>query len=185
MEIKIIEVLNEIAKNESENFGAFREKLAEYCTKEKESFRLLRLLNDIKSELKDCLTGLIEANVDRVIVKKVHKIVKTELFIIKIKLKRPELFKSSELNNPVSDVEWTDDKLDAIELITALCLTKSINHGKITKTDFQKFFEWVFQVELGNISNRINAIEIRKENDSLFLEKLLTNLKEFLDGRNK
>ena len=133
MVIKIIEVLNEIAQNEPENYRAFREKIAEYCTKEKESLHLLRALNDIIIELKDCLKGRIQVNVDRAIIKKVHKIVKTELFIIKIKLKRPDLFKSSELNYQVSEVEWTDDKLDAIELITALCLTKSVNYGKISR----------------------------------------------------
>ena len=184
MEIKIIEVLNEIAKNEPENFRAFKEKFVEYCTKENDFFNLLRFLKDIKNELKYCLQGLIEVNVDRAIVKKVHKIVKTELFIIKIKLKRPELFKSSELNNPVSEVEWTDDKLDAIELITAICLTKSVNHGKISRQSFQKFFEWVFQIKLGSISNRINEIEIRKEKENLYLEKLLANLKEFINDKN-
>ena len=184
MVIKILQVLNEIAQNEHENFRAFKEKLAEYCTKEKATFRLLRLIRDIEIELKDYLKGRININVDRALIKKVHKIVKTELFIIKVKLKCPALIESSALNKPIPEVEWTDDKLDAIELITALCLTKSVNHGKISRKEFQKFFEWVFQVPLGNIYNRIVEIDIRKEHDNLYLEKLLTNLKSFLDDKN-
>jgi hypothetical protein len=139
---------------------------------------------DIKIELKDCLQGRVFINVDKAIIKKVHEIVKTELFIIRIKLRHPDLINISALNKPVPEMEWTDDKLDVIELIIALFLTKSVNSGKISKKDLQKFFEWVFQVELGNIYNRIGEIEIRNENDSLYIEKLLTNLKEFLDDRN-
>ena len=180
MKIRIIEVLNEIAKNEHENFRAFREKLAEYCTKEKAKFRLLRILNDIEIELKDCLKGRIQINVDKSIIKKVHKIVKTELFIIRIKLEHPELIANSALKNPIAKVEWTDGKLDAIELLLALCITNSVNHGKITKKDFQEFFEWVFQVQLGNIYTRINEIDIRRDQNTLYLEKLLKNLKDYL-----
>ena len=184
MEIRIIEVLNEIAQNEHENFRAFREKLTGYCIREKVTFSLLRFLLNIEIELKDCLKGRTKVNADRAIIKKVHKIVKSELFIIRIKLERPKLIECSELAKSKPDVAWTDDKLDLIEIIKAVFLTKSMNHGIITGNKLQKFFEDAFHIQLGNIYNRIGELEIRKEQKNLYLEKLLANLKEFFDDRN-
>ena len=180
----IHQILQEIALNEHENYKVFTDRLAEYCTKEKAVFSVFRILRDIKTQLIDCLDGKIQVNVDKSIIKKVLRAIKTELFILKIKLKRPELLEISEPKAPPPAGNWTSEKLNLIELIFAIEKTKSVNNGKATRIAIQRCLEYVFQVELGNISNRINEIEARHSQNKLYIEILLTSLKNFLDDLN-
>ena len=142
------------------------------------------VLRGIETKLKYCLEARIPENVDRAIVKKVLRTVKTELFIIKSKIKSPDLMEISAPKAPPPAGTWTSEKLNLIELIVAIVKTQSVNNGNVTQKAIQECFEYVFQVNLGNISNRFAEMDIRKENDNLFLEVLLNSLKKFLDDMN-
>jgi hypothetical protein len=185
MKIDIIKTLEKIAKSEQEEFKAFRERVIEYCTKEKAVFNLLRALRGFEVELKDCLLKPFKVNVDSAVIKKVLKTIKTEVFILKTKLRHPNLMEILKPKSPLPLGEWTGDKLDLIELIYAIYKTKSVNNGNITLNAIQECIEFIFQVKLGNISNRIAELENRKHNDNLYLEILINNLNIFLDDKNK
>ena len=176
--------LHEIAQNEHENYRAFRERLVEYCTKEKAVFTVFRVLRDIETTLIDCLNGKVHVTADKAVVEKVLRSIKTELFILKTKLKSPELLEIAEPKAPPPAGKWTTEKLNLIELIYAIDKTKSVNNGRATLKAIQECFEYVFQVELGNISKRIDEIDSRKAQNKLFIDMLLTSLKDFLDDMN-
>lgn len=184
MDLDIIETLNEMAQNESKAFEAFNERLIEYCTIEKGVYNLFRVLRGIEAKLKYCLEARIPENVDRAVVKKVLRTIKTELFIIKSKINSPDLLELSASKAPPPAGTWTSEKLNLIELIVAIVKTQSVNNGNVTQKAIQECFEYVFQVKLGNISNRIAEMDIRKEQDKLYLEVLLNSLKNFLDDMN-
>lgn len=150
MKIDIIGALNEIAGNEHEKFKAFRERFIEYCTKENAVLELFRTLKGIELELNDCLTGRIRVNVERPIIVKVLKTIRTELEIIKYKMKYPLMveFAVSKIPQPV---EWEGDKIELVELIYAIYL---VNKGKIALNSLRECFEFIFKVKLGNISDR-------------------------------
>jgi len=182
--IDIIQTLNEISQNESERLIAFRARITEYCINTKSVLYVFRVLKELELELNDCLNGLIYINVDRTVVIKVLRTIRIELDIIRLRIKDQSLmeFPESKPAKPIS--KWTDDKLNLIELIYAIYKTKSINNGKITLKEIQESFEEIFQVKLGNISNRINEIDNRKGHDKLYLDILTTNLNDFLDEMN-
>jgi len=182
--IDIIKTINEISQDEREKLKAFKARITEYCVNTKSVLYLFRVLKELELELNDCLTGLIHINVDRSVVVKVLRTIRIELEVIKLRIKNQGLmeFSESKLVTPLG--EWTDDKLNLIELIYAIYKTKSINNGKITLKQIQECFEEIFQVKLGNISNRINEIDNRKGHDKLYLDILTTNLNDFLDEMN-
>jgi hypothetical protein len=180
----IIKIIKEMVKNEHEKYKAFKDKLIAHCTnKENAVYGLLRVLRGMERDLGDCLNGAVKVYVDRSIIIKVLKTVRVELDIVRHRMKHPD-FNSETIKNLEPLGEWTDEKLNLIELIYAVCKTKSINHGDITMKEVQECVEYIFQIKLGNISNRIEEMEIRKEHDQLYLEILLNNLKRFLDDKN-
>jgi len=186
----IFQALNDISLNEHEELKAFREKIIEYCNDEKATFCIFRVLKEIELELNDYLTGVVRINVDSEVILKVLRIVKIELDIITVKMKNQRLMELSEhktpnaQNIPKPAGRWTDDKLNLIELIYAIYKTKSVNNGNVTLKEIQECFEFIFQVKLGNISNRINEIDNKKGQDKLYLSILTENLNKFLKEIN-
>ena len=192
--IEILEILKEIAQNEHEEYKAFKERFVEYCTiHERAIIKLIRVLNSMEIELKDCLDGRVQVNVDRAIVKKVHKIVKTEIKVIRYRMKCPELFEYEDTHEdthedaakaPKPAGTWTCEKIDLTELIFAIQM--SVNHGTVTFRALQRCFEYIFQVKLGNIHKRLGRINERKRNSKTgYLETLITNLNQILDNLNR
>jgi hypothetical protein len=181
----IIEILHELSENEPEKHKAFRERLTEYCMNTEHAVIVIfRILSGMEEELSECLFGVVKVDVDKAVIIKVLKAVKIEIEIIRYRMKNPEAFELEFVNAPPPAGIWTDEKLNLIELIYAICKTKSVNNGNIKMKAIQRCLEYVFQVKLGNISNRIEEMDIRKENDKLYLEILLNNLSNFLDDMN-
>ena len=178
--IDIFQTLTHISSNEEAELRLFRERIIRYCDTENTVFYLFRILKELELELNDYLNGAMYINVDKSIIIRVLRIVKIELDIIKLKMKNLHL---KELSAP-KIIQWTDDKLNLIELIYAIYKSKSVNYGNITLKEIQECFEYLFQVKLGNISNRINEIENKKENNRLYLDSLITNLNTFFDEIN-
>ena len=180
-EIDIIKILKEIALNKHENYKIFRERFTEYCSKNENAVIVLfRLLKNMEIELNDCLNGNFQVDVDRTIIIKVLKIIRIELDIIKYRMKYPELFvqKQPDTLHPVG--VWTNDKIDLIELIYAVKM--SINNGNVTIKSLQDAFEYIFQVKLGNIYDRVGEINDRKGQKATYLGSLIKYLNKFLDG---
>ena len=180
----IVQTLNEISLDDSEKLKLFREIIFEYCNNEKAAFYIFRILKEIELELNDCLNGLIHINVDRLVIIKVLRLIRVELDIIRTRIKNLKSIESSETKAPKPAGQWTDDKLNLIELIYAIYKTKSVNGGNTTLREIQECFEYLFQVKLGNISNRINEIDNKKGHDKLYLDILIKNLNNYLDEIN-
>lgn len=57
-----------------------------------------------------------------------------------------------------SDFTWTDSKSDLIEILHSILLLRSINKGKVKKSDFILFMGEVFNIDLKNHSGLFNDI---------------------------
>ena len=180
IDIDIIKILKEIAHNEHEKLKTFRERIVEYCTNKKTPvFTLLRTVKGIEMVLSECLSGKQKVNVDRSIILKVLKTIRVEIEIIRCRMKHPTIFGDAPPKAPLPAGEWTSDKIDLIELIYAI--QKSVNNGKVSIKALQQAFEYIFQVELGNIYDRISEINERKYEKATYLESLINNLHGILE----
>ena len=79
-----------------------------------------------------------------------------------------------EIEKPV--IKWTENKTSLIELIYALHTEKVFNDGKIELVEIAKYFERIFDIELGDIYRASNEIKNRKINKTKFLDSLSENL---------
>lgn len=184
MKIDIVEILEEIAQNEQENFKTFRDGLIEDCDKESDPVTLYRTLSGIELELEDFLNGRVFSLIDRPIIEKVLKTVKAELDIVLYKMR------TVGIASPVAPVapvvpqpvgEWEDDKkIQLIELIYAIYVTSAVKHRKMRLSALQRCFEYMFQVELGNISHRFYHEVVARKGKKLYLEVLNENLNDFI-----
>ena len=77
--------------------------------------------------------------------------------------------------------EWTDNKTDLVELIYALVSVGSLNKGKVDIKELTTFFEFHFQIKLGDVYRTFLSIRDRvhqtKYIDAL-REKLIQKMKE-------
>jgi len=143
------------------NYKAFREKFIRYCKKNEHAVEdLLRFLREKEQQISDCLNGRIHVDVKRAIVVKVLKTIRTEIDIVRYWMKHPGVLLHRKQKPPVPAGTWTNDKIDLIELIYAI--QKSVNNGKVSIKSLQECFEYIFQVELGNIYDRVGELNERK-----------------------
>lgn len=77
--------------------------------------------------------------------------------------------------------EWTDNKTDLVELIYALVSVGSLNKGKVDIKELTTFFEFHFQIKLGEVYRTFLSIRDRT-NKTKYLdtlrEKLLQKMQE-------
>ena len=177
--------LHEIAQNEHEKFKAFRERFVEYCIKnEKKVIMLFRLLKGIEQELSDCLNGHIHVKIDRIIILKVLKTIRTELEIVRYRMKFPHLFVHETTHTPQPVGVWTSDKIDLVELIYAIKM--SVNNGNVPIKALQECFEYIFQIKIGNIYKQLGEINKRKKGSKTeYLESLIANLNQVIEELNR
>jgi hypothetical protein len=76
----------------------------------------------------------------------------------------------------VKTLKWTESKTALIESIYALHTQKAFNNGKADIVEIAKYFEKVFDIELGDIYRAFNEIKNRKINKTKFLDTLSENL---------
>jgi len=67
------------------------------------------------------------------------------------------------------DLEWTGSTTDLVELLTALFLSGSFNHGKATLKDITRWFEVHLKIKFKNFHNILQEIKRRKTNTAKFL----------------
>jgi len=179
-DIDIIKILKEIAHNEHEHYKMYKHRLIDYCTNKKNAlFKLLRILKGIETVLSECLNGKHKVNVDRVIILKVLKTIRVEIDIVRCRMKHPAIYGDAPPKAPLPAGEWTSDKIDLVELIYAI--QKSVDNGKVSIKALQQAFEYIFQIDLGNIYDRIGEINERKYEKATYLESLIKNLHGILE----
>ena len=80
----------------------------------------------------------------------------------------------------ISNLHWTNHKVDAVELVYALFFAKVINNGKADIVEIARAFEKMFNIELKNIYHTYKEIQERDEQIS-FLKHLIEVLQKRLD----
>jgi len=177
----VIEILDNDALCEQEKYKIFKERLDKHCSTEQGVFTLFRFLKNVETELKSCLKGMVQVNVDKLTVKKFLNAIRIELRIIKYKINHPELVEERMPGKyPIG--EWTDNKADLIELVYAISLVHSVEHGKVSIKAIKEAFEYIFGIDLGNIHDRLDDIAGRREPRARYLGKLLNSLNKYLDN---
>ena len=80
----------------------------------------------------------------------------------------------------ISNLHWTNYKVDAVELVYALFFAKVINNGKADIVEIARAFEKMFNIEIKNIYHTFKEIQERDEQIS-FLKHLIEVLQKRLD----
>ena len=96
------------------------------------------------------------------------------------KLKRNQNGNSGENNEFVSNLYWTHNNVDAVELVYALFFAKVINHGKASRIEIARAFEKMFNLDLKNFYGTFKEIQGRADQTS-FLKHLIATLQKYLD----
>ena len=177
-DIKLPCILEEIAQDEQEKFNTFRDQIISLCNDDKMTVTdIYRLLIKMEIELKDYLKNRIPINIDKVIIKKVLKLIKSEIFIIKFKMKKPNEKNLNSILKPVGS--WTGKKIDIIALIYAM--KTFINHGTVSVKSLQKWFEYMLNIKLDNIYDRFRELEERKNTDEGYFKRFENNLTTLIE----
>jgi hypothetical protein len=113
-----------------------------------------------------------------------------EIFLRHIEHKITDLSNNKSTSAPapfeIKTIKWTESKTSLIELIYALHAQKTFNNGKIDIAEMAKYFEKIFDIELGEIYRVHNEIKNRKINKTKFLDILKENLiKRFDEQENR
>jgi hypothetical protein len=91
-----------------------------------------------------------------------------------VKIKHPET-KPNTSASPVSDLRWTGDAVNIVELAYGLWLTGQLNNGNASLNQIVRWLESSLQVSIGIIQRRFNEIERRKR---LSVTKFIDQMKE-------
>lgn len=78
-------------------------------------------------------------------------------------------------------MDWTGNKIDAIELIYALQNNGSINKGTADIKEMAAAFEQIFNIDLGNYYHAFVELKARKSNRTKFLDSLKESLIKRMD----
>lgn len=78
-------------------------------------------------------------------------------------------------------LDWTGNKIDAIELIYALQNNGSINKGTADIKEMAAVFEQIFNIDLGNYYHAFVELKARKSNRTKFLDSLKESLLKRMD----
>lgn len=100
------------------------------------------------------------------------------------KLKRKQNWNFEENNEFISNLYWTNNNVDAVELVYALYFAKVINNGKASKIDIARAFEKMFNVKFKNLYGTFKEIQNRADQTS-FLRHLIETLQKYLDDLEK
>lgn len=82
----------------------------------------------------------------------------------------------SNSNTQSSNLFWTGNKVDLVELIYALHATNVINRGEVGIKEIASIFESIFNIEIGGYYRIYLEIRLRKMNKTKFLDTLKIKL---------
>lgn len=180
----LIEAVNN-GSNASEvncKFKNFIEELTKFSTDEQQILLTFRTLNQIKINIysKEKVIDLTSFD----LFNRITALLEVEIKLTLLKLKNPLLAKMDRSNSN-SDLElltWTADKNDLVALIYAIA--KSINNGNAAVKKIVRCFEYIFQINLGNIYDVLQDLNIRKERPCTYLLQLPSLLLKNTDQLN-
>lgn len=168
--------------NEEEKFYLIRNEIIDYCSNETRVFQCYRDLKYLEVELQDLLDKSVpDFKKGEKVILKILKIIKTEVEIVQIRMKFANNLEDigEESFTNVPRVQWTDPKINLVELIYAV--KPSVEYGKVTLKKITECFEYIFQIRLGNIYDMLNEISLRKLNRARYINKLMENFNQVLD----
>lgn len=72
-------------------------------------------------------------------------------------------------------LKWNSEKVDFVELLTALYESESVVgiKAKLTKKDFFQFLQWAFNVPIGDVNGTLKAAKNRKTMEAPYLSHLV------------
>lgn len=180
----INEILDYLLLNadDKKSFCLIRNEITNYCSKEKHIFQCYRNLKFLEVELQDLLDEPVQDfKKGKTIIFKILKVVKTEVEIAKIRMKFANSLEDigEELPADIPRLQWTDTKTDLVELIYAV--KSSLDDGNVTLKKITECFEYIFQIRLGNIYDKLNEISLRKLDRTRYINKLMKNFNSVLD----
>ncbi len=86
-----------------------------------------------------------------------------------------------QISSKESNLNWTANKVDLVEVIYALNAAKAINNGEIDIKEMASTFETVFNIELGDYYRTFLEIKARKLTNTKFLNLLILKLTEQIE----
>lgn len=85
------------------------------------------------------------------------------------------------MNEP-SKLFWTGSKTELIEIIYAFHSSSVINSGTVDIKEMASYFEYIFNIDLGNYYHTFIEIRARKNSKTKFLDKLIDLLNQRMDA---
>lgn len=86
--------------------------------------------------------------------------------------------------NKTNSLDWTSSKVALIELIYALQINRSINHGKADLITIAAVFEDLFNIKLDNIYKTYSEIKSRKGRRTKFMDELTWQFEKKLQAED-
>ncbi|RDY58592.1 RteC domain-containing protein [Flagellimonas nanhaiensis] len=96
-----------------------------------------------------------------------------------------EINADNTMNKPINEPSklfWTGSKTELIELIYALQCSNVINSGTVDIKEMASYFEYIFNIDLGNYYHTFIEIRGRKNSKTKFLDKLIELLNQRMEG---
>lgn len=101
-----------------------------------------------------------------------------------IGLKYPQFNQSVNLSGS-TELTWTGDAVNIIELAYGIFLTGQLNHGNASLNQIVRWLEKDLKVSIGNIQSRFAEISARKRlSPTRFLEQMQTAIQHKIDSEN-
>lgn len=158
-------------------FRIFAEELVRYCRNEQKVFSTYRTLNEMKTDI--AIRNRVHDLTICDLFERICGFLNAEIKMAWAKIQNPELI---EWDKDVSCkipplLHWTSDKINLIELIYSI--SHSINNGNASIDEIKRCFEYIFQVNLGKIYDRMDELKTRTETAkyiNTLPEQLLKNI---------
>lgn len=170
--------LNEVNRK----FEVFADQLENFSANEQRIFSVFRTLGRIRIDVHS-KSKVIDLTVCDVF-DRLTALIDIEITTALLKLKEPALIKldRTSAESELELLNWTDDKNDLVALIYGTA--KSINNGKAKIKKIVRCFEYIFQIDLGNVYDALGDLNIRKEGPCAYLDTLSDVLMKKIDELN-
>jgi len=121
---------------------------------------------------------------------KIAKILANDLIQLYLQCKLKEvsnnvLSKEMPLIAPKGNLKWTENKTDLIELIYGLHALGVFENGKAEIKDIAKYFESIFNIELGDYYRTYLELRSRKITKTKFIDTLRENLHQRMTAQDE
>lgn len=102
-----------------------------------------------------------------------------------LKMKEKQQYTEQKFLSTTNKLTWTGSKTDLVELIFALHAAGVFQNGNAEISKIAKAFEYIFNIELGNIHKTFAEICARENDQTKFLDKLKISLLKRIEKDNE